>query len=106
MVVPDTGGPPSSIVTRGVTLVELESVVRVPAHVQDGHTEWTLSCGGQLKLVVAKVSTAVYRIQLLYLKCRPVIMMYVRALLVTKSTKQVYNTVQLTGPTHAYNNTL
>ena len=41
MVATDAGGFPPTIVTTWVTLVELETMVRIPPHVEDGHTEWT-----------------------------------------------------------------
>ena len=44
MVASDACGSPAAIVSRGITLVELKAKVRVPAHVQDGHTKWTLPC--------------------------------------------------------------
>lgn len=42
MVVANTSSFPSSIVTTGVTLVELKAVVRVPAHVEDGDAKRSL----------------------------------------------------------------
>ena len=42
MVATNAGGFPPSIVTAWVALVELETMVRIPPHVEDGHTEWTL----------------------------------------------------------------
>lgn len=42
MVATDAGGFPSSVVTAWVTLVELETMVRIPSHVEDGHTKGTL----------------------------------------------------------------
>ena len=43
-VVPDAGGLPASVVSTGVTLVELEAVVFVPAHVEQRDSKGTLSC--------------------------------------------------------------
>lgn len=43
MVVPNTSSLPSPIVTTGVTLIELEAIVRVPTHVEDGDTKWPLA---------------------------------------------------------------
>lgn len=42
VVATDAGGFPSSVVTAWVTLVELEAIVRIPSHVEDGHTKGTL----------------------------------------------------------------
>lgn len=42
VVATDAGGFPSSVVTAWVTLVELETIVRIPSHVEDGHTKGTL----------------------------------------------------------------
>lgn len=43
-VVADTGCLPASIVATGVTLVQLEAVVFVPAHVQQRNTKRPLAC--------------------------------------------------------------
>ena len=42
VVASDARGLPAAIVARRITLVELKSKVRVPAHVQDRHTKRTL----------------------------------------------------------------
>ena len=44
MIVADTGGLPAAIVATGITLVQLEPIVGVPAHVQNGDSERTLAC--------------------------------------------------------------
>lgn len=43
VIVANAGRLPPTIVTTGVTLVELEAIVWVPAHVQDGYAKWALS---------------------------------------------------------------
>ena len=43
MIVADAGGLPSSVVSGGIGLVELEAVVLVPAHVEERHTERALA---------------------------------------------------------------
>ena len=44
VVVSNTRGLPPSIVTTGITLVQLETKVRVPAHVEDRDAKWSLAC--------------------------------------------------------------
>ena len=41
MVAADAGGLPAAIVTTGITLIELETEMRVPTHVQNRHPEGT-----------------------------------------------------------------
>ena len=43
MIVANACGLPAAIVPTGITLVQLEPIVRVPAHVQDGHSKRTLA---------------------------------------------------------------
>ena len=43
-VVSNTCGLPATIVSTGVTLVQLEAVVFVPPHVEQGHAERTFAC--------------------------------------------------------------
>ena len=43
MIVADAGGLPSSVVSGGIGLVELEAVVLVPAHVEERHTKRALA---------------------------------------------------------------
>ena len=44
-IVADTGGLPASVVAAGVTLVELETIVFVPTHVQQRHAKGPFPCG-------------------------------------------------------------
>lgn len=43
-VVADAGCLPASVVTAGVTLIQLKTIVFVPAHVEQRHTKWSLPC--------------------------------------------------------------
>lgn len=43
MIVADAGGLPTGVVSGRIRLIELISVVFVPARVQQRHAEWTLA---------------------------------------------------------------
>ena len=43
MIVADAGGLPTGVVSGRIRLIELISVVLVPARVQQRHAEWTLA---------------------------------------------------------------
>lgn len=43
-IVADTGCLPASVVATGVALIQLETIMFVPAHVEQGNTKWSLPC--------------------------------------------------------------